>query len=117
MGKSGSNARAADTPLEVPAGLRLAWVDRGRELPVAVRGGLPCTAMGEFPRVTRRRAKADADGGLFAGAGGGVPAPDPEPPTILVYAAGADMDRAYALAAVLNARGYPAAARREPEGS
>lgn len=118
MGKGASKSRTAtDTPLELPCGLRLAWVDRGRELPVAIRAGLPCTAMGEFPKAPRRRRAAEPDAGLFAGVGGRPPTPGPELPTILVYAARTDMDRAYAFAAVLGARGYPAEARREPGGA
>lgn len=108
--------KVQETPLDVPAGLRLAWDDRGTLRPVHVRLGVPCTAAGEFPRRADRPAREpESPGGLFAGVKV-APAVVAAGPVILVFAARADQDRAYAFARLLWLKGYDAEARTEPEG-
>lgn len=91
-----------ELPLEVPAGVRLAWDDRGTERPVRVYRNRPCTAAGEIPKAPKaRRARVK----------------DPEQPaggvTILVYSEQAHADEAVAVVNLLTLKGYAAQSRIE----
>jgi len=109
-----------ELPLEVPAGVRLAWDDRGTERPVRVYRNRPCTAAGEIPKAPKaRRARVkDPDEMTLFGAAGDLVAGRPERPaggvTILVYSAQADADEAVAVVNLLTLKGYAAQSRIEP---